>query len=94
LDFTNDPYVDNDNPRQYDNFTFDFPQVRLGTNGHTFYYHAPDGRSLPVAVNQADDVGVDEIKLLPTSFLVVRQPHGYLSLELVIGNHPFSTEDD
>ena len=50
IDFTNDPYVDNDNPRQYDNFTFDFPQIKLGADGHTFYYLTPEGRSLPVAV--------------------------------------------
>jgi hypothetical protein len=49
LDFTNDPYVDQTNPRQYDNFTFSFPDVTLGKNGHTFYYHTSDGRSIPVA---------------------------------------------
>jgi len=91
LDFTNDPYVDRSNPRQYDYFTFDFPQVRLGADGHTFYYHTADGHSLPVAAN---NIGVDEIKLLPTSYLVIRQPHGYLSLELVVQDHPFPADDN
>ena len=38
-EFTNDPYVDRNNPRQFDDFIFDFPDVRLGADGRTFYYH-------------------------------------------------------
>lgn len=84
LDFTNDPYVDRNNPRQYDYFTFTFPSVKLGADGRTFYYHTTDGRSLPVAVKRRDFLGINEIKLLDSASLVVRKPHGYLSLTLVI----------
>jgi len=91
LDFTNDPYVERGNSRQYDYFTFDFPQVRLGPDGHTFYYHTSAGRALPVAAN---NIGVDEIKLLPTSYPVIKQPHGFLSLELVVQDHPFPADSD
>jgi hypothetical protein len=84
LNFTNDPYVDRQNPRQYDNFTFTFPGVTLGKDGHTFYYHTSDGRSIPVASKRPDFLGVNEIHLLPNANLIVKQPHGYLSLVLVI----------
>ncbi|HEV3272415.1 MAG TPA: hypothetical protein VGZ93_09565 [Candidatus Methylacidiphilales bacterium] len=84
LDFTNDPYVDSDNPRQYDNFTFSFPGVTLGKDGHTFYYRTPDGRSIPVAAKRPDFFGINEIHLLPNAFLIVDKPHGYLTLTLVI----------
>ncbi len=84
LDFTNDPFVDRQHPREYDNFTFSFPGVRLGQDGHTFYYHAPDGRAVAVAVKRSDFLGINEIHLLPNAVLVVDQPHGYLSLSLVI----------
>ena len=84
LDFTNDPYVDRQNPRQYDNFTFAFPTVRLGKDGRTFYYASPEGRSIPVAEKRRDFLGIDEIKLLPNAELIVSKPHGYLSLTLVI----------
>lgn len=82
LNFTNDPYVDRQNPRQYDNFTFSFPNVTLGKDGRTFYYHTSDGRSVPVARKSPDFLGVDEIHLLPNASLVVEKPHGYLSLFL------------
>jgi len=84
LDFTNDPFVDRDSPRQYDNFTFSFPGVTLGKDGHTYYYHTPDGRSIPVAAKQAVFLGFKEIRLLPNATLIVDKPHGYLSLSLVI----------
>jgi hypothetical protein len=87
-EFTNDPYVDQIQPRQYDDFVFDFPAITLGNDGRTFYYHAPGGASIPVASRYADFLGIDEIKLLKTSFLVMKSPHGYLSLELLVSNHP------
>jgi len=84
LDFTNDPYVDQVNPRQYDSFTFAFPQVVMGKDGHTFYYRTSDGRSVPVAIKQAGFLGIDEIKLVPNAELIVHKPHGYLSLCLAM----------
>ena len=84
LNFTNDPFVDRANPREYDNFTFGFPNVRLGKDGHTFYFHAPDGRDIPVAKKRSDFLGINEVKLLPTTFLIVNKPHGYLTLTLVV----------
>lgn len=86
LNFTNDPYVDQDFPRQYDNFIFAFPGVTLGKDGRTFFYHAADGRRIPIADKQADFLGIDEIKLLPNAFLVVDKPHGYLSLAIAVAD--------
>jgi hypothetical protein len=85
LDFTNDPYVDRTNPREYDDFTFDFPGVVLGLDGRTFYYH-PRGknRPVPVAERYRGLFGLEEVRLLPSSFLVVEKPHGMLSLTLLI----------
>lgn len=94
LSYTNDPFVDRNNPRQYDNFTFNFPNVKLGSDGHTYYYRTPDGRSLPVAVKRSDFLGIDEIKLLPSSYLVIKKPHGYLTLTLVIQDHPIPRGDE
>ncbi len=82
LNYTNDPYVDRQNPRQYDNFTFSFPKVTLGKDGHTFYYRTPDGRSIPVAKKGPDFLGINEINLLPNATLSVAKPHGYLTLTL------------
>lgn len=87
MTFTNDPFVDRDNPRQYDYFTFGFPQVKMGSDGHTFYYHAPGGRLIPVAVRKPGFLGIEEIKLLDSSYLVIKKPHGYLSLTLVVQDH-------
>jgi hypothetical protein len=84
LNFTNDPYVDRNNPRQYDNFTFSFPSVKLGRDGHTFYYHAGDGRLIPVARRRPDFLGINEITLLPNASLGLDKPHGYLTLTLLI----------
>ena len=89
LEFTNDPFVDRQNPRQYDNFTFSFPDVTLGKDGHTFYYRTPEARSIPVADKRADLFGIDEIRLLPNASLIVGQPHGFLSLTLVVRNPRF-----
>jgi len=84
LDFTNDPYVDQDNPRRYDNFSFDFPTVKAGKDGRTFYYTTPEGHAVPVAEKRPDFLGIDEIKLLPNAELIVIKPHGYLTLVLAI----------
>lgn len=88
LNFTNDPYVDRDNPRRYDNFLFNFPAVRLGGDGRTFFYHTPEGRLVPVARKRPDLFGFDEIKLLPNAELLVHSPHGYLTLTLVVRPMP------
>ena len=84
LDFTNDPYVDKTNPRQYDYFSFSFPGVTLGRDGHTFYYRTPDGRSIPVASKHTGFLGINEIHLLPNADLIIDKPHGYLSLSLIV----------
>jgi hypothetical protein len=84
LDFTNDPFVDRDNPRQYDSFSFDFPQVKLQADGRTFSYRTPNGRLVPVARRQPGFLGIEEITLLPSSDLLVLAPHGYLTLTLQI----------
>ena len=87
LNFTNDPYVDRINSRQYDYFTFNFPQITLGRDGRTFYYPASDGRSVAVAMRGADFFGIEEIRQLPGSYLIVKKPHGYLSLSLEVRDH-------
>ena len=84
MQFTNDPFVDRDHPRETDNFTFSFPGVRLGRDGRTFYYRAPGGQEIPVATKRRDFLGIPEIKLLPSAQLTVERPHGYLSLALRI----------
>jgi hypothetical protein len=85
LNFTNDPYVDRQNPRLYDNFTFSFPNVILGKDGRTFYYRGPGGETIPVARKHAVFLGT-EIRLLPNAALKVAKPHGYLTLTLIIAD--------
>lgn len=85
-EFTNDPYVDRINIRQYDDFLFDFPDIRLGPDGRTFYYHAPNGREVAVAERHPGFLGVNEVDLLPGSLLLMRSPHGYLSLSLLVSD--------
>ena len=82
LTFTNDPFVDRQNPRQWDDFRFDFPNVRIGPDGHTFYFHTQDGRSIPVAMTHAGFLGIDEVRLLPSASVVVSRPHGYITVYL------------
>ncbi len=94
MEFTNDPYVDRNNPRQYDYFTFNFPQVRLGSDGRTFYFHAKDGRSLPVAQKHSGFLGIEEIRLTPSCDVSVGKHHGYLSVVLMIQDHPFPSDDN
>jgi hypothetical protein len=85
LDYTNDPFVDRTDPREYDSFSFDFPGVTLQPDGHTFSYRAPDGRVVAVARKSSGFLSFGEIRLLPTSDLVIAKPHGYLTLTLRIG---------
>jgi hypothetical protein len=82
LTFTNDPYVDYNNPRQEDNFRFDFRMIRIGANGDTFYLHTDDGRRIPVASLSHDFLGFDEVRLLPNATLFVERPHGYITVHL------------
>jgi len=82
LNFTNDPYVDYNNPREYDNFRFDFPRVRIGADGRTFYYHTADGRRIPVAAIHSGFLGIDEVRLLPNANVVVSRPSGYITVYL------------
>jgi len=92
MNLTNDPYVDIDNPRQYDDFIFSFPGVTAGKDGRTFYYHTADGRSVPVAVKRPGFLGIDEIRLLAKASLIVESPHGYLSLALIVQDVPNLTD--
>ncbi len=84
MELTNDPYVDIDNPRRWDTFTFSFPSIRLGKDGRTFYYHDGEGNTVPVAQRRPGFLGITEIKLLPNASLNVSKVHGYLSLELFV----------
>jgi hypothetical protein len=83
IEFTNDPYVDRVTPRQYDDFSFHFPNVTLGKDGRTFYYHPPQQKAVPVAMKHPGLFG-DDIRLLPSASLVVDQPHGWLTLTLLV----------
>jgi len=85
MEFTNDPYVDQTQPRLYDDFLFHFPAITLGKDGHTFYYHPARGPAVAVAVRHSGFLG-SEISLLPSSRLLVGKTHGLLSLYLVVSN--------
>jgi hypothetical protein len=87
-EFTNDPYVDRIEPRQYDDFTFDFPNVRLGADGRTFYYHTPGGKAVAVAERYNGFLGLDEVRLLDNAVLIIKRPHGYLTLTLLVNDRP------
>jgi len=88
--YTNEPFANGSNIR-YDNFTFNFPQVKMGPDGETFFYHASNGLNLPVAAKRPGFLGISQIKLLPTAFLRVRKVHGYLTMTLIIGDAPLET---
>ena len=92
--FTNDPYAEGSANRRYDYFTFNFPQVKLGSDGRTFEYHTREGREIPVALRKRDFFGIEEIRLLPSSSLEIRKKHGYLSLILVIWEPSASDDSD
>jgi hypothetical protein len=92
IHFTNDPYVDVDNPRRYDDFTFDFPSVTLGPDGRTLYYHPEKGRPVPVATVSPGFLGT-EVHLLPNSCLIVEKPHGLLNLTLVVSTSSLEAGD-
>jgi hypothetical protein len=93
MHFTNDPYVDLISPRQYDDFIFDFPNVRLGKDGKTFFYHPSGAPPVPVAVRKPIFLGT-EIRLLSSSYLVVRKLHGLVTLKLVISDSPGTPAED
>jgi hypothetical protein len=82
LNFTNDPFVDRQNSRQWDDFRFDFPNVRIGADGHTFYYLTQDDRRIPVAMTHAGFLGINEVRLLPSASVAVSRPHGYITVYL------------
>ena len=81
LEFTNAPAVARNNPRQYDNFRFDFPTIRIGAKGDTFYLHTGE-RRIPVASLWHDFFGFDEVRLLPNATLFVERPHGYITVHI------------
>ncbi len=83
-EFTNDPYVDRIEPRQYDDFTFDFPDIRLGADSRTFYYRPTGGKALAVAERYNGLFGLDEIRLRDNAVLIIKRPHGYLTLNLLV----------
>jgi len=91
--FSNEPFAQGGN-RRYDYFTFNFPHVTLGSDGVTFFYHSTNKISLVVAARQHGFLGVTEINLLPTSYLVVKKVHGYLTLTLVVSDRPFEPNPD
>jgi hypothetical protein len=82
LTFTNDPFVDRTNPRQWDNFRFEFPNVRIGADGKTFYYHTADGRRIPVAAFRPGFLGIEQVRLLANADVVVSRPSGYITVYL------------
>jgi hypothetical protein len=91
MHFTNDPYVDTINFRQYDDFIFNFPNLTLGKNGKTFFYHPTQNQAIPVAIRK----GLLGTALLPSSYLVVRKVHGLVTLTLVVSNSSrVSSPDD
>jgi hypothetical protein len=91
-EFTNDPYVDRIEPRQYDDFTFDFPNVRLGADGRTFYYQPSGGKAVAVAERYNGFLGLGEVRLLDNAILIIKRPHGYLTLNLLVNDrHAVST---
>jgi hypothetical protein len=92
IHFTNDPYVDVDNPRRYDDFTFGFPRVTLGRDGRTFFFHPAKGPAIPVATRSPGFLGT-EIRLLPNSGLIVDKPHGFLTLTLVVSTSDLEAGD-
>lgn len=84
LEFTNDPYVDRTEPRQYDDCILDFPTVLLGSDGRTFYYHDANGRSIAIADRYRDFLGINEIRLSNQAELILKSPRGYLTAYLVL----------
>ncbi len=84
LTYTNDPFVDRMNWRQWDNFRFDFPQIKRDKDFRTFYFVAADGRHIPVAEKRPDFLGINEVKLLPTSQLVVNKVRGLVTVSLLV----------
>jgi len=82
LDFTNDPFVDRDSPRQYDNFTFPFPRDP-GKDGTPIISYAGRDAPSPWRAKQAVFLAVKKFASLQMP-PYRRKPNGYLSLSLVI----------
>ncbi|MEI9998213.1 MAG: hypothetical protein WDO13_03115 [Verrucomicrobiota bacterium] len=87
LTYTNDPFVDRQNPRVWDNFRFDFPNVRLGADGKTFYYTTPHGRQVPVAEIRSEFLG-NEVRLLPNASVYVIKPSGTITVHIDVFKDP------
>jgi len=85
LEFTNDPYVTSAEPRQYDDFLVDFPEIKLGKDGKTFFYRTGDGKEFAVAEKRRGFL-FDTVALLPSSALLVEKEHGLLTLDLVVNS--------
>ena len=92
LTYSNEPYVDRDNPKQTDFFIFHFRNILLGKDGHTFYYKTRDGRSIPVARKKAGFLGIDQIKLLPNAVVLVEKLHGYVSVVIILEDRLYDNE--
>ncbi len=80
VEFTNDPYVDRINTRQYDDFEFEFPSIRLGADGRTFYLRPFHEAAVPVAAKRSGQ----GIGLLASSLMTVRKVHGIVTIILSI----------
>ena len=93
IEFTNDPYVDQVNFRQYDDFSFSFPDITLGPDRKTFFYHPKSDKAVAVAVRQAGLFGAD-VRLLPSSRLLIEKRHGLLHLSLLVSNSVLPMSDD
>jgi hypothetical protein len=80
MEFTNDPYVDKIETRQFDDFEFEFPNVRRGFDGKTFYFRPNHQTAIPVA-SIRPGLG---LTLLPTSSVIVQKVHGLITILLVV----------
>jgi len=95
LQYTNDPYVDATEPREWDAFIFNFPDVRLSSDGKTFLYTPAGHPPVPVARRHGGFLGVKTVELLPTAALQINKYHGLLTLDLyVTDGRPGGNNDD
>jgi hypothetical protein len=92
MHFTNDPYVDQVNFRQYDDFDFEFPNITRATDGRTFFYHPRGHQPVAVATAHAGLFGTG-VTLLPSSCLAVQKIHGLLTLTLIVSDSTLRTAD-
>lgn len=92
MEFTNDPYVDRVEIRQYDDFNFNFPSIVLGRDGKTFFYHPPGHAPVAVATQHSGFLGT-ETRLLSSSYLDVQKVHGLLRLTLLVSDRPVVADE-